>query len=79
MGWKSSYGKGFGGETIGSGPEVIWSQTPTKWSNNYFENLFGYEWELTKSPAGAKQWDAKNAAATIPDAQDPSKRHVPRC
>ncbi len=77
LGWKSKYGKGFGGDTIGGGPEVTWSQTPTKWSNYFFDNLFKYEWELTKSPAGAQQWKAKNAPATIPDAHDPSKKHVP--
>ena len=68
---------GKGGDTIGGGPEVTWTQTPTKWSNYFFENLFNYEWELTKSPAGAKQWVAKNADETIPDAADPSKKHLP--
>jgi catalase-peroxidase len=77
LGWKSSFGSGKGGDTIGGGPEVTWTETPTKWSNNFFENLFGYEWELTKSPAGAKQWVAKNASNTIPDAADPSKKHLP--
>jgi len=77
LGWISRYGSGKGGDTITGGPEVTWTQTPTKWSNNFFENLFRYEWELTKSPAGAKQWKAKGVAATIPDAHDPSKRHVP--
>jgi catalase-peroxidase len=77
LGWKSSFGTGKGGDTIGGGPEVTWTTTPTKWSNNFFENLFGYEWELTKSPAGAKQWVAKNAPNTIPDAADPSKKHLP--
>jgi catalase-peroxidase len=77
LGWKSKHGKGFGGDTIGGGPEVTWSQTPAKWSNHFFDNLFKYEWELTKSPAGAQQWKAKNAPATIPDAHDPSKKHVP--
>ena len=77
LGWKSKYGKGFGGDTIGGGPEVTWSQTPVKWSNYFFDNLFKYEWELTKSPAGALQWKAKNAPATIPDAYDPSKKRVP--
>ena len=79
LGWKSSFGTGKGGDTIGGGPEVTWTTTPTKWSNNFFENLFGYEWELTKSPAGAKQWVAKNGGgtATIPDAHDPSKSHAP--
>jgi len=77
LGWKSKYGKGFGGDTISGGPEVTWSQTPTKWSNHFFDNLFNNEWELTKSPAGAQQWKAKNGAATIPDAHDASKKHVP--
>jgi catalase-peroxidase len=77
LGWKSSYGSGRGGDTITSGIEVTWTTTPTRWSNNFFENLFGHEWELTKSPAGANQWVAKGATATIPDAHDPSRRHVP--
>jgi catalase-peroxidase len=77
LGWISKYGTGRGKDAITGGPEVTWTTTPTKWSNNFFENLFGYEWELTKSPAGAYQFKAKNAAATIPDAFDPSKRHVP--
>jgi len=79
LGWKSSFGTGKGDDTIGGGPEVIWTTTPTKWSNNFFWNLFGYEWELTKSPAGAYQWKPKgNAGAdTVPDAHDPSKRHAP--
>jgi catalase-peroxidase len=77
LGWKSKHGKGFAGDTITGGPEVTWSQTPTKWSNHFFDNLFKYEWELTKSPAGAHQWKAKNAPATIPDAHDPSKKRVP--
>ncbi len=77
LGWRSKYGKGFGGDTITGGPEVTWSQTPTKWSSHFFENLFKYEWELTKSPAGAFQWKAKNAPATVPDAHDPSRKHVP--
>ncbi len=79
LGWKSSYASGKGDDAIGSGLEVIWSSTPTKWSNGYFANLFGYEWELTKSPAGAHQWQPKNGAgaATVPDAHDPSKRHPP--
>jgi catalase-peroxidase len=77
LGWKSSFGTGKGGDTIGGGPEVTWTETPTKWSNNFFENLFGYEWELSQSPAGAKQWVAKNASDTIPDAADPSKKHLP--
>ena len=79
FGWKNKFGKGFGADTIGSGLEVTWTQTPTKWSNNFFNNLFGFEWELTKSPAGANQWTPKNGAGagTIPDAHDPSKRHAP--
>jgi catalase-peroxidase len=77
LGWKSKHGKGFGPDTITGGPEVTWSQTPTKWSNYFFDNLFKYEWELTKSPAGAKQWRAKSAPASIPDAHDPSQKHVP--
>jgi catalase-peroxidase len=79
LGWASSYGTGKGGDSITSGLEVTWTTTPTKWSNNFFENLFGYEWELTKSPAGAHQWKPKNGAGegTIPDAHDPSKRRAP--
>jgi catalase-peroxidase len=79
FGWKNKFGKGFGGDTIGSGLEVTWTTTPTKWSNNFFTNLFSYEWELTKSPAGAHQWTPKNGAgkATVPDAHDSSKRHAP--
>ncbi len=77
LGWKSRYGTGKGKDAITGGPEVIWSQTPTKWSNNFFENLFGYEWELTKSPAGAYQFQAKNGARPVPDAFDPSKHHAP--
>jgi len=79
LGWKNEFGKGFGADTIGSGLEVTWTQTPTKWSNNFFTNLFSYEWELTKSPAGAHQWTPKNGAGkgTVPDAHDPSKRHAP--
>jgi catalase-peroxidase len=77
LGWKSRYATGKGKDAITGGPEVIWTQTPTKWSNNFFENLFGYEWELTKSPAGAYQFQAKNGAQPIPDAFDPSKRHAP--
>ena len=77
LGWKSTFGAGKGGDTITSGLEVTWTQTPTQWSNYYLENLFKYEWELTKSPAGAHQWVAKNAEATIPDAHAPSKKHVP--
>jgi len=77
LGWKSSYGTGKGGDTITSGLEVTWSTTPTKWSSNFFWNLFGYEWELTKSPAGAHQWVAKGANPIIPDAHDSSKRHLP--
>ncbi len=77
LGWKSKHGTGFGADAITGGPEVTWSQTPTKWSNHFFDNLFNNEWELTKSPAGAKQWQAKGAAATVPDAFDKSKKHVP--
>jgi catalase-peroxidase len=79
LGWKNKFGKGFGGDTIGSGLEVIWTTTPTKWSNNFFHNLFEYDWELTKSPAGAHQWTPKNGAGngTVPDAHDPSKHHAP--
>ena len=75
LGWKSKHGTGFGGDAITGGPEVTWTQTPTKWSNLFFKNLFENEWELTKSPAGAKQWVAKNAKADVPDAHDPSKKH----
>jgi catalase-peroxidase len=78
-GWKNAYGSGSGSDTITSGLEGAWTTTPTKWSNNYFENLFGYEWELTRSPAGAQQWKPKNngGAGTIPDAHDPNKSHAP--
>ena len=77
LGWKSKHGTGVGCDSITGGPEVTWTQTPTKWSNHFFKNLFENEWELTKSPAGAQQWKAKGAAATIPDAFDKSKTHVP--
>jgi len=77
LGWKSKYGTGIGADAITGGPEVTWTQTPTKWSNFFFKNLFENEWELTKSPAGAKQWKAKGAQADIPDAFDNSKKHVP--
>ena len=79
LGWKSSYGTGKGGDTITSGLEGAWTKHPVKWDNGFFENLFGYEWELTKSPAGAYQWKPKDASAdgTVPDAHDPSKRHAP--
>jgi catalase-peroxidase len=79
FGWKNTYGKGNGGDTIGSGLEVTWTTTPTKWSNNFFDNLFGFEWELTKSPAGAQQWRPKQGAGAgmVPDAHDPAKRHAP--
>jgi catalase-peroxidase len=77
LGWRSRHGSGHGGDAITSGLEVTWSQTPTKWSNHFFENLFKFEWELTKSPGGAHQWQAKGAAADIPDAHDPSKKKVP--
>ena len=77
LGWKSTYGTGVGADAITGGPEVIWSQTPTQWSNYFFDNLFKYEWELTKSPAGAQQWQAKGAAAIMPDPFDKSKKRVP--
>lgn len=79
LGWKNTYGKGNAGDTITSGLEGAWTNTPTKWDNNYFENLFGYEWELTKSPAGAHQWRPKNGAGegSVPDAHDSSKKHAP--
>jgi len=77
LGWESSYGTGKGGDTITSGLEVTWTTTPTKWSNNFFENLFGFEYKLVKSPAGAHQWVAEGAAPTVPDAHDPSQRHAP--
>ncbi|HEV3158825.1 MAG TPA: catalase/peroxidase HPI [Xanthobacteraceae bacterium] len=77
LGWKSKHGTGIGADAITGGPEVTWSQTPTKWSNYFFQNLFENEWELTKSPAGVPQWKAKHASATIPDAFDKSKKHVP--
>ena len=79
LGWASSYGSGKGGDTISSGLEVTWTSTPTRWSNNFFWNLFGYEWELTKSPAGAHQWTPKHGmgANSVPDGHDPSKRHAP--
>jgi catalase-peroxidase len=79
LGWRSSFGTGKGGDTITSGLEVTWTSTPTQWSNNFFSNLFGYEWELTKSPAGAHQWIPKHGAGadSVPDAHDPAKRHAP--
>src|SRR5436190_15464314 len=77
FGWKNSFGTGKGPHTITSGLEVTWSTTPTRWSNSFFENLFGFEWELTRSPAGAHQWVAKGADAIIPDAHDPSKKRRP--
>jgi catalase-peroxidase len=77
LGWKNDFGTGFAGDTIGGGPEVTWTTTPTKWSNGFFKSLFENEWELTKSPAGAKQWVAKNGAAMVPDAHDPKKHHKP--
>jgi catalase-peroxidase len=77
LGWRSKHGTGVGADAITGGPEVTWSQTPTKWSNHFFDNLFNNEWELTESPAGAKQWRAKSAEAVIPDAYDPSRKHVP--
>ncbi len=78
LGWKSKYETGVGAHAITGGPEVTWTKTPTKFSNNFFENLFGFEYELTKSPAGAKQWQAKNAPAIIPDAFDKTKKHPPK-
>ncbi len=77
LGWKNSYGTGKGSDTITSGIEGAWTKNPIKWDNNYFENLFEYEWELTKSPAGAHQWTAKGGEGTVPDAHDPSKKHAP--
>lgn len=79
LGWKNSFGSGNAGDTITSGLEGAWSQTPTQWSNNFWENLFGYEWELTKSPGGAHQWQPKDGAGagTVPDAHDPEKKHAP--
>ncbi|HKU80904.1 MAG TPA: catalase/peroxidase HPI, partial [Candidatus Tumulicola sp.] len=77
LGWRSSFGKGHSEHTIGGGPEVTWTTTPTRWSNGFFESLFGNEWELSQSPAGAKQWVAKNGATPVPDAHDPSKHHKP--
>jgi catalase-peroxidase len=77
LGWKSGHGTGSGADAITGGPEVTWTQTPTQWSNHFFDNLFKYEWELTQSPAGAKQWVAKNAEPSIPDAFDPSKKKLP--
>ncbi|WP_255717412.1 catalase/peroxidase HPI [Dyadobacter fanqingshengii] len=77
LGWSNSFGSGRGADTITSGLEVTWTTTPTQWSNNFFENLFGFEWELTKSPGGAHQWVAKNAGNIIPDAYDSSKKHAP--
>jgi len=77
LGWRSSFGTGKGGDAITSGLEVTWTTTPTRWGNNFLENLFGYEWELSRSPAGAQQWVAKGGAGTIPDAHDPSRRHAP--
>ncbi len=77
LGWHNSYGSGKGGDTITSGLEVTWTKTPTQWDNNFFETLFGFEWELSKSPAGAQQWVAKGAEASVPDAHDSSKKHVP--
>src|SRR4051812_26678130 len=77
LGWKSKFGTGVGADAITGGPEVTWTRTPTRWSNDFFENLFKFEWELTKSPAGAHQWTAKNAEAVIPDAFDTSKKHLP--
>jgi len=78
LGWRSKHGTGIGPDAITGGPEVIWTQTPTRWSNHFFENLFKFEWELHESPAGAKQWRAKDAPADVPDAYDPSRKHPPR-
>ena len=79
LGWKSSFGTGKGNDTITDGEEIIWTNTPTKWSNNFFRILFSFEWELTKSPAGAYQWKPKGdaGAGTVPDPHDPSKRRAP--
>src|SRR5207237_5360719 len=77
LGWKSKFGTGVGADAITGGPEVTWSQTPTQWSNHFFDNLFKFEWELTKSPAGAQQWQAKGAPADVPDPFDGSKKRVP--
>jgi catalase-peroxidase len=77
LGWKSGHGTGFGADAITGGPEVTWSQTPTRWSNHFFDNLFKHDWELTKSPAGAWQWKAKDAEPSVPDAHDPSRKHIP--
>ncbi|MBR7619810.1 catalase/peroxidase HPI [Phenylobacterium sp. 20VBR1] len=78
LGWRSKLGTGFGADAITGGPEVTWSQTPTQWSNHFFENLFKFEWELEKSPAGAQQWRAKNATPDIPDAYDGTRKHLPK-
>ncbi|OWK21818.1 hypothetical protein AJ88_12055 [Mesorhizobium amorphae CCBAU 01583] len=79
LGWASTFGTGKGGDAIGSGLEVTWTTTPTKWSNNFFDNLFGFDWELTKSPAGAHQWTPKGGAGagSVPDAHNSAKRHAP--
>src|SRR6201999_2229104 len=77
LGWKSKYGSGIGADTITAGLEVTWSQTPTKWSNHFFDNLFKFEWEEVKSPAGAGQWQAKGAEASVPDPFDKSKKRLP--
>jgi catalase-peroxidase len=77
LGWRSKHGTGFGADAITGGPEVVWSQTPTRWSNHFFDNLFKFEWELTKSPAGAQQWQAKNATPDIPDPFDGAKKRLP--
>ena len=77
LGWRNQYGQGKGPDTITSGLEVIWTKTPTKWSNNYLEYMYKYDWELTKSPGGASQWVAKDAPEMIPDAYDPNKKHKP--
>ncbi|WP_304951744.1 peroxidase family protein, partial [Xanthomonas sp. LMG 12460] len=77
LGWSNSFGSGKGGDTITSGLEVTWTTKPAQWTNEFFEHLFKFDWELSKSPAGAHQWVAKNAEAVIPDAHDPSKKHLP--
>ena len=77
LGWKNTYGTGKGADTITSGLEVTWTSAPTQWDNGFFDNLFGHEWELTKSPAGANQWVAKDAEETVPDAHDPGRKHRP--
>src|SRR5690606_19870068 len=77
LGWRSSYGEGNAGDTITSGLEGAWTSTPVEWSHGYFDNLFNYEWELTRGPGGAWQWTPEGGAATVPDAHDPAKSHAP--